>query len=173
MEGKHFYLPFMKTPVRFTLTTIVALHGLFNAGMAQSATDSSIANTQIITDDSVAVMMDSTDNKGALLHKSYFEAGMSYQSNDVYLGRKDSMLLPYYIPAFSYYHRSGLFVTLSINYLKNSTDSRIDLVTAEAGYMLSLGKYEGQFVASKYFYNAQSTSVTSAITASMAYENSY
>src|SRR5664279_1950910 len=111
MEGKHFYLPFMKTPVRFTLTTIVALHGLFNAGMAQSATDSSIANTQIITDDSVAVMMDSTDNKGALLHKSYFEAGMSYQSNDVYLGRKDSMLLPYYIPAFSYYHRSCLLYT--------------------------------------------------------------
>ncbi len=48
------------------------------------------------------------------MRESHFEAGISYQSNDVYLGRKDSTVLPYIIPAFSYYHLSGLYATVSL-----------------------------------------------------------
>ena len=88
------------------------------------------------------------------------------------MGRKDSTVLPYYIPAFTYYHKSGLYTTASLSYLKNSSESRIDLVTLEAGYKFSSGNYDGQFTASKYFYSSQSRSVTSELTASLDYQNS-
>jgi hypothetical protein len=105
--------------------------------------------------------------------KSHFIATMEYQSNDVYLGRQDSTKLPYLIPSFGYYDKSGVFANASLNYLNTGDISRIDLVTIEAGYMFTTGNYEGTFTASKYFYNSQSTSVTSEIKASLEYYNAY
>src|SRR5450631_1054907 len=104
---------------------------------------------------------------------SHFEVSMNYQSNNVYLGRKDSAVLPYFIPMLSYYHKSGIYMTASAAYLKNSTANRIDVVTLEAGYSFSSGYYSGDFTATKYFYNSQSTSVTAAISGAVSYQNSY
>ena len=104
---------------------------------------------------------------------SHLEVGMSYQSDNVYLGRKDSSALHYYIPAISYYHKSGLFFTASLGYLKNTTASRVDLVTLEAGYMFTAHKYDGVFTVSKYYYNSQSTNLTSDIREAIAYGNGY
>jgi hypothetical protein len=126
-----------------------------------------------IRPDNLRIMPDSVNLDKQPVKKSHFSSELTYQSNDVYLGRKDSAVLPYYIPAISYYHKSGLYATASVNYLKNATSSRIDLVTLEAGYMFSTGQYNGQFTLSKYFYNSQSTSITSEITASAEYQNSY
>lgn len=123
--------------------------------------------------DSLILVADSSLHHGIKPKVSQLEAGMSFQSNDVYLGRKDSTVLPYYIPELTYYHKSGLYATASLNYLNNSTASRIDLVTLEGGYIFSTGNYDGQIIASKYFYNSQSTAVTSEIKASLAYQNSY
>jgi len=104
---------------------------------------------------------------------TYLDATLDYQSNSVYMGRKDSTILPYFIPGLGYYHKSGFYVTASAAWLKNADVSRIDLVTIGSGFRFSAGKYEGDFTASKYFYNSQSTSVTSAIQASMSYFSSY
>jgi hypothetical protein len=104
---------------------------------------------------------------------SYFEGGLNYQSNNVYLGRKDSVVMPYVIPMLSYYHKSGLYFTVSAAYLKTATDNRIDLVTMEGGYSFHAGKYSGDFTASKFFYSNQSTTVTSGITAALSYQNGY
>jgi len=104
---------------------------------------------------------------------SYFEASIDYQNNSVYLGRKDSVTLPYFIPALNYYHKSGVYLSASASYLNNSSSSRIDLVTLGAGYHFSAGPYTGDLLVSKYFYNSQSTSVTSEIKSSVSYHNSY
>lgn len=104
---------------------------------------------------------------------SYFEAALYYQSDNVYLGRKDSTALPYTIPMLTYYHRSGLYISASAAWLKNSIDSRIDLITLEGGYTFSAGHYSGDLTLSKYFYNSQSTSVTSGIREAVSYQNSY
>ena len=119
------------------------------------------------------LLNDTIKDDRRLLKKSHFETSFNYQSNDVYLGRKDSSVLPYFIPEFSYYHKSGIFVSASLYYLKNQAISRIDLVTIDAGYLFTAGKYDGQFTFSKYFYNSQSTSVTAALSASAEYQNSY
>ncbi|MBN9382569.1 MAG: hypothetical protein J0H74_17535 [Chitinophagaceae bacterium] len=107
-------------------------------------------------------------------HKhSYFEASLSYQSDNVYLGRKDSASLPYYTPMLTYYHKSGLYFSAAASYLHNSTDQRVDVVTLEGGYDYTVGKYGGEISFSKYFYNSQSTSVTSGITGSLSYRSEY
>ena len=105
--------------------------------------------------------------------RTHFGVGMTYQNDDVYLGRKDSTRLPYYTPTVSWFHKSGLYATASASYLNNATASRIDLVTLEAGYMFTAKKYSGTFTISKFFYNSQSTAVTSDITSSVDYTNSY
>jgi len=105
--------------------------------------------------------------------ESYFETGVSYQSNDVYFGRKDSSALPYIIPVLSYYHKSGIYISASINYLSSADASRVDLVTVEGGYIFHTGNYDGQVNISKFIYNSQSTNVSSEIQASAGYQNGY
>jgi hypothetical protein len=123
----------------------------------------------IIRHDSIIV--DKEDLKE--IKKSHFEGGISYLNNDVFLGRKDSSALPYFIPVLSYYHKSGLYLSVNMNYLKNSEASRIDLITFEAGYSFSSGNYDGQLNISKFVYSSQSTNVASEIQATAGYQNGF
>ncbi len=163
----------MKTFTRPAFYSLLVLIFLMGTAHAQSAADSVAIKPVSQVKDTLILVRDSSLNKKDPPKKSHLEAGMDYQNNDVYLGRKDSTVLPYFIPSVGYYHKSGLYATASLNYLKNATESRIDLVTLEAGYLFSAGNYDGQFSTSKYFYSSQSTSVTSELTGSFAYENSY
>jgi hypothetical protein len=142
---------------------------------AQSTTDTSAARRDTVatrpdtaaTRDSVSAGSDS-----AKPHKhSHFVVGVSYQSNNVYLGRKDTEVLQYFMPSITYNHKSGLYFSLSAAYLKNSTYSRIDVFTLEGGYAFRAGIYSGDFTATKYFYNNQSTNVAAGITGSLSYRN--
>jgi hypothetical protein len=65
---------------------------------------------------------------------SHWIADLPYQSNDVYLGRRDSVSVPYITPSIGYHDRSGLFLTGSFSYLPKAGMSRIDVVTIEGGY---------------------------------------
>ena len=149
-----------------------------NRDLMNPGNDSSI---NIISDsvnnsskDSLLILKSVSANKDPLHPKhSYFQAGMEYLSNNVYLGRKDTTVLPYFTTTVGYYNKSGLFAAASLSYLKNSTESRLDLITMEAGYMLNAGHYEAQLTVSKFFYNSQSTNVSSSITASVALDNHY
>jgi hypothetical protein len=150
--------------MRFTIYTLL-LSVLFICTGKTGRTQDSTARPE----SSATLEKSDTSRKTA----SYFEVSMNYQSNNVYLGRKDSSALPYFIPMLSYYHKSGVYITASAAYLKNSTANRIDVVTLEAGYSFSAGYYSGDFTATKYFYNNQSTSVTAAIAGAVSYQNSY
>ena len=168
----------MTTSFRILLAVFICS---FQIAAGQSTQDSLPSSIRL---DSLPVLNDSAQSTQILfadtakedqlpVKKSHFETSLSYQSNDVYLGRKDSSVLPYFIPEFSYYHKSGIFISASLYYLKNQTASRIDLVTIDAGYQFNTGHYDGQLTLSKYFYNSQSTSVTSEISASAEYQNGY
>jgi len=95
--------------------------------------------------------------------KSYFSASLSYLTNAVYNGRKDSVATPYITPTIGYYDKSGFFIDGSLSYLARSGSSRIDLYTVEAGYDFYLGNFDGEISANKTFYNSQSTNVKSEI----------
>jgi hypothetical protein len=139
---------------------------------AQSFKDSTKrkqVSSVIIQQDSMKV--DKDDLKE--VKKTHVETGVSYQNNDVYLGRKDSTKLPYYIPFISYFLKSGLYFSVHVNYLKNAEASRVDLLTMEAGYVFSSGNYDGQVNISKFFYNNQSTNVSSEIQAGFEFQNGF
>lgn len=104
--------------------------------------------------------------------KSYAMAGLNYLNDNVYLGRKDSVRLPYVTFNIGYYFKSGFFIDGSVNYLASS-DSRIDAVNFDAGYSFTANKYSGEATFSKYFYSSQSTNVKSTVKSSLSYFNSY
>lgn len=66
--------------------------------------------------------------------RSHWVVGTTYQSNDVYLGRKDSVSIPYITPSIGYHDKSGLFITGSVSYLPGNNANRIDVATIEGGY---------------------------------------
>src|SRR5579883_1873354 len=69
---------------------------------------------------------------------SYFSAGVNYVSNNVYLGRKDSVTIPYISPYVEYHNKTGIYGNLMASYLPVSINGRspdFDLLTLEGGYM--------------------------------------
>ena len=99
--------------------------------------------------------------------KSYFEAGLSYLSNDAYFGRHDSLRIPYITPSFNYYNKSGFYAGTSLSYLNSAGNSRVDLVEIEAGYAFTRDKFSGIISAEKDFYNSQSKNVRAETTGSL------
>lgn len=93
--------------------------------------------------------------------KSYFKFSISYLSNAVYYGRKDSFTLPYIIPSLSYHDKSGLYLEGSLSYFASSGQSQIDAGSITAGYDFNSvnEKISGSVYASKYFTSSSSYSV--------------
>jgi hypothetical protein len=105
--------------------------------------------------------------------KSYFQVGASYVSDNVYLGRKDSVALPYFTPSLGYYAKSGFFTNASFGFLTSASASRLDVVNLAMGYAFTKGNYDGELTGAKYFYSSQSTSVKSEVKASVEYLSGY
>ena len=97
--------------------------------------------------------------------KSYFKLSVTYLSNAVYYGRKDSLALPYISPSVSYHDKSGVYFEASLSYLASAGAGQIDegSLTAGYGYNSKNEKLEGEVYASKYFYNKASYSVNAEI----------
>ncbi|PWT99339.1 MAG: hypothetical protein C5B52_10800 [Bacteroidetes bacterium] len=104
---------------------------------------------------------------------SHWMTGLSYMSDNVYQGRKDSAAVPYITPSIGYYHKSGFFVNGSLSYLPVSGESRIDLVTIEAGYSHYTEHFNMELSAAKDFYSDESFSVSSEISGRLSAYFSY
>lgn len=90
--------------------------------------------------------------------KSYFMFGLNFLSDNVSMGRKDTVAVPYLTPYIGYHHKSGLYAKLSAS--DAPTKSRVDLLTLEAGYEHSFSEHLNTGLsAEKYFYNKNSTSI--------------
>lgn len=99
-----------------------------------------------------------------LAKKSSFKFGISYLSNDVYLGRTDTVGTPTLIPAFTYTLKSGLYFSGALDYITNRKKNNLDGGNIEAGYNYTVGEnFEGGVSFTKMFYSANSTQVSSSI----------
>lgn len=116
---------------------------------------------------------DSTEESTSTPPHSYGKMSISYLSNSVYNGRKDSIPQPYASATLGYYHKSGIYVTGSLNYLISSTQSRLDLVELTAGYSFSKVNWDGDFSGYKSFYNNESKNVRSGISGGLDGYTSY
>lgn len=113
------------------------------------------------------------NDDSATTTNSHWQAGISYLNNNVYLGRKDSMHLPYITPVIGYYNKWGLFISGSLSYLSNAAESRVDLFELVAGYTFSSDKLDGEISFSKDFYNSKSYGVKSGTKGSLDCSLSY
>ncbi|GAC1427049.1 MAG: hypothetical protein NVS9B7_23570 [Flavisolibacter sp.] len=103
-----------------------------------------------------ATAQDSTESK-----TSFLKYEISYLNDNVYLGRKDSVKVPYASSSIGYYHKSGLYATATASFLP--TESRIDAYIINMGYTFAINKLEGELGVEKNFYNAQSYNVNSEV----------
>jgi hypothetical protein len=103
--------------------------------------------------DSLSTTNDSIPHK----RRSHLKIELSYLSDNVYLGRSDSVKIPYVTAGLKYIHKSGLFASVSANYL--ASEGRTDLFELTGGYMISKGNWDAEITGSKYYYNENSYSV--------------
>ncbi len=107
--------------------------------------------------------------------KDHLVAGLNYLSNNVYLGRKDTLVIPYYSPFLGYHFKSGFYVKGMMAYTTaGNLGGHIDLTTLEAGYDHSFGEHFNVGVnAEKFFYNKNSISVRANTTAGIGLDAQY
>ena len=105
--------------------------------------------------------------------KSHWVAALTYQNNDVYLGRRDSVAVPYLSPSFGYHDKSGFFITASASYLLAPGQQRFDAGSIEGGYSHESDHFSTEITAAKDFFSDQSYAVTSEILGRLSAPFSY
>lgn len=105
---------------------------------------------------------------------SYTMVDVSYISDAVFMGRRDSIKAPYVFSSLGYYDKSGFFGNASASYLVSSEDQRFDLFLLSAGYLFSKKNLTAGISGTKYFFDEESYNVQSEIeadiTAMIAYD---
>lgn len=96
---------------------------------------------------------------------SYLLSDVSYISDAVFMGRRDTIAAPYLLPSLGYYHKSGFYADASVSYLLAAGEGRVDLVMASVGYQNSGERWSGGIAFTTYFfddasYNVQSETAT-------------
>lgn len=100
----------------------------------------------------------------ATKEKSHFKFDVNYLSNFVYLGRKDSIKLPYLSPSIGYYNKSGFYALASLGFTLTKGDKRLDYYSLDAGYEFSINKkLAGNINANKIFFNDNTNNVSQDI----------
>ncbi len=95
---------------------------------------------------------------------SSIKASFSYLSNMVFMGRADSLAMPYAIPTLGYYHKSGLYLSSSVAYLLQESQQRVDYFSFDLGYEFDLTKkLSGEITANRLIFTDQSVAIRSDI----------
>lgn len=102
---------------------------------------------------------------------SKFVFDLNFLNNSVYLGRKDSLTVPYLTPGISFIMPSGFYAAANASFLTN--ESRLDLFTLEAGYDFVKRNFDAGVSAAKYFYNTASVNVAAELSATVTASAGY
>jgi len=99
---------------------------------------------------------------------SSFKFGVSYLSNNVYMGRTDTATTPAIIPSIKYTFKFGLYFSGNLYYLPTKPKQKIDGGDLAAGYDGDISddvSAGGSFT--KYFFSSTSTQIASAISSTI------
>jgi hypothetical protein len=95
---------------------------------------------------------------------SSFKFGLSYQSNDVFMGRTDTVRTPMIVPEIKYTLKSGIYFSGTLDLLPNKKKKRLDGGDITAGYDFDItDDLSGGASFAKLFYSSSSTQIASAI----------
>jgi hypothetical protein len=115
--------------------------------------------------------MPGTDDKTAAGDKtdksdetSSFKFGVTYISNNVYLGRADTVTTPVIVPQVKYTFKSGIYFSGSLYIIPNKPTQKLDGGDLEGGYDFDITEdLSGGASFTKLFYSPTSTQIASSI----------
>ena len=100
----------------------------------------------------------------AVAKKANLKFGISYYSDNVYVGRTDTAVAPSYEPMVRYAFKSGVYFSGALEYFPNRITNKLDGGNIEAGYNFDATEnLSGGVSFTKSFYNSNSTQVQSEI----------
>src|ERR1700759_2321246 len=132
-----------------------------------------LTDTSILKKDSIRKAVPSTDSDSSAPAPSHFQASLTWQSNDVNNGRKDSSVIPLITPEISYIFKSGFEIDLSVGYNTHETSPQVNQYTLDGSYSFNPGNYSGSVTLNGFIYSKNSGSTTAEQKGSLVYDNSY
>ncbi|MDO3627974.1 hypothetical protein [Mucilaginibacter sp. BT774] len=93
-----------------------------------------------------------------------FKIGANYLSNNVFMGRADTVRTPTIIPDVKYTFKNGIYLSGTVNYIPNRVTNKLDGGSASLGYNFDITNDLGGGISfTQLFYTANSTQIGSAI----------
>ncbi len=105
--------------------------------------------------------------------RSHFQLNATWESNDVYLGRADSTVLPLLTPEISYLFKSGFEIDFSVGFNVGSSCLTLNSWTLDGSYTFNPGNYSGTATVSVFNYSPNSGSVNASQNGNIEYSNYY
>ncbi len=139
---------------------------------AESSTNF-LKDTSLLKKDTLKKAVVATASDSSAPSPSHFQANLTWQSNDVNNGRKDSSTIPLITPEISYIFKSGFEIDLSVGYNTHETSPQVNQYTLDGSYSFNPGNYSGSATLSGFIYSKNSGSTTAEQKGSLAYDNSY
>lgn len=106
--------------------------------------------------------------------KGSFKIGTNYLSNNVFMGRADTVRTPTILPELKYTFKNGIFLSATADYIPNRVTNKLDGGSAAAGYDFDItDDLTAGASFTKLFYAANSTQIGSAISSTVNANLSY
>ncbi len=100
--------------------------------------------------------------------KAYLKLGLNFISNNVYLGRSDTVGTPTLSPSVKYSFKNGLYLSGDLDIITNRPKNKLDGGNVEVGYdYIGDGNLDWGASLTKLFFNANSTQVSSSISSEL------
>ena len=133
-----------------------------------------VCNAFCQADSARMVIKAKTSDSTKIKAKSTFKFGVNYSSNNVFMGRTDSVRVPAILPTLKYTFKSGIYLSGALDILPNNKNKKLDGGDLAVGYDFDItDDFTGGVSFTKLFYSSKSTQVAAASTASVNANFSY
>lgn len=132
-----------------------------------------LKDTSLLKKDSIRKKAPIANADSSTATPSHFQASLTWQSNDVNNGRKDSSVIPLITPEISYLFKSGFEIDLSVGYNTYEPSPKVNQYTLDGSYSFNPGNYSGSVTLNGFIYSKSSGSTTAEQKGSLVYDNSY
>jgi hypothetical protein len=100
---------------------------------------------------------------------SSFKFGVSYLSNNVFMGRSDTTRTPTIIPQVKYTFSNGIYLSGTLDFIPSKKKKKLDGGDIAAGYDFDItDDLSGGASFTKLFYNGNSTQISSGISSTVS-----